>query len=168
MPFTHCPLSDVMNGTTFELDSRNDRGAFEEEVDNMFWNEANEDLPAHENPCTTTFKEWKSEMTEVLPGVWKKIAKPAAENTKGIDLARTRVTYHRNLYVEGEDHPFDSTYLNNKKDEICLPLKSVGYVDGLLEAVETMKEGERSYFIIGWKKMFGALGCPPRVRIHQL
>lgn len=107
-------------------------------------------------------------MTEVLPCVWKKILKRPAKDAAKIDLLRTRVIYHRNFYVEGEDLPFDSTYLKNKKDTICLSLNEGLHLPGFLQALETMKEGERSYFIIGYQQMFKELGCPPRVRIQCL
>lgn len=155
-----------MTGTTFELDSRYNRAALEEEIDGMFWNEDTDDLDVYKNPCTTSFKEWKAEMEEVLPGVHKKVVKQAAEGTKEIDLSRTRVTYHRNLYGEGDLHPFDSTYLNgSNSNEICLPLKNGGYLEGFLEALGTMKEGEQSLFIICYQKMFKELGCQPRVSL---
>lgn len=172
-----------MAGTTFELNSRDNHEEFDEEIDGMFWNEDNEDLENYKNPCTTSFDEWKLEMIEVLPGVHKKVIKQAPESAKQIDLSRTRITYHRNLYIEGEDHPFDSTCkykvyswsetceiiifmfldLNGKTDEICIPLKSGTYLEGFLEALETMKEGEQSLFIVCYQKMFKELGCPPRV-----
>lgn len=154
-----------MNGTTFELNSRDNQAEYEEEIDGMFWNEDIENLDNFKNPCATTFAEWKSDMSEILPGVWKKVVKHGAKDAKLIELSRTRVMYHRNLYMEGDDHPFDSTYLSDKKDgdEICLPMKSGSYIEGILEALGTMKEGEKSLFIISYQLMFKELGCKPRV-----
>lgn len=129
--------------------------------------EDNDELQRNQNPCSTPFSELKTNMMEIDEGIHKKIQKKPAENAKPIDLKRSRVIYHRNFFFENEDHPFDSTYLNGRPDEICMALdngKTV-YVDGLLGALESMKEGEESMFIINYKRMYGELGCPPRVMI---
>lgn len=156
-----------MQSTTFELNSH-DIEDFEEESDGMFWNEETQDIDAYKNPCGTSFVDWMSEMIEISEGVFKKVRQAPADDAKEINLQRTRVTYHRNLYVENEDHPFDSTYLNGKSDEICLSLKAGNYLQGIIEALESMKEGEQSLFIISYKKMFRELGCAPRVSYNNI
>jgi FKBP-type peptidyl-prolyl cis-trans isomerase len=128
----------------------------------MFWT-TEEDSDKYKNPCDTSFAKWQAAMTEICDGVYKKVQKEPSNDAKEVNLNRHRITYHRNMYLEGEDHPFDSTYLNGKTDEVCLPLKSDGYLDGFLEALKSMKEGEQSLFLISYKKMFKELGCPPRV-----
>lgn len=120
------------------------------------------------NPCATSFADLKASMTEISDGIFKRIQKQPEESAKKVNLDRQRITYHRNMYAEGKDHPFDSTYLNGKTDEVCLPLKKEEYLEGFLEALSSMKEGEQSLFVISFKKMFKELGCPPRVRLFIL
>lgn len=127
----------------------------------MFW--ADEDnANMYRNPCETSFENWKLEMVEIADGVFKKVLS-AGNDAKKVDLKRSRVIYHRNMYIEGAEHPFDSTYLNGKSDEICLSLDRGNYLEGFLEALETMNEGEQSLFVISYKKMFKELGCGLRV-----
>lgn len=126
----------------------------------MWTDEDNADL--YRNPCETSFEDWKKEMTEISEGVFKKVV-VAGDESKAVDLKRTRVTYHRNMYQQDEDHPFDSTYLNGKTDEVCLPINPGNYLEGFLEALATMHQGEQSMFIISYKKMFKELGCGLRV-----
>lgn len=101
-------------------------------------------------------------MTLVEPDVWKIVYKQAKKDAEAVDLARHRVTYHRNLYMEAELHPFDSTYLNHKAG-IINPHETGDYLEGILIALSTMKVGEQSYFIISHRKMFKEQGCEPRV-----
>lgn len=112
------------------------------------------------NTVKLTFEEQKEQMELVFDGVWKKVQKAPPSNAKSIDFARHRITYHRNLFMENEPAPFDSTYLNGKPDEICNNVEE--HLQGFIEALSTMKEGESSQFIISHEKMFKS-GCLPRV-----
>lgn len=155
-----------MKGVTFEINSKNTEFDDQEEIEGMFWTDMDDDLAKYTNPCSTHFADLKRDMTEVSTGVFKKVLKKPAEDALAVDLNRTRVTYHRNFYEELAEHPFDSTYLNGKPDEIFLPLENNRrYLDGFMEAISTMRKGEHSLFIISYKKMFGPLGCPPRVSL---
>lgn len=132
----------------------------------MNWTE--EDQPhTYQNPCSVSFNEWKKEMVEVSEGVFKKVVKQPVPDAKVIDLTRTRVTYHRNMYQELQEYPFDSTYLNGKTDELCLATNNGSYLLGFLKAIESMKEGEKSMFIVSYKMMFKELGCIPRVGFYS-
>lgn len=159
-----------MRGTTFELNSQKDEEDTEinDETDELMWHDVtDEDPDRYINPISCTFEEWKVKMQKIDDGVFKLVLKKAPTNAKSVDLERSRVVYHRNFYTENVDYPFDSTYLNgNKPDEICLPLKEKSWLPGFLEAISSMKEGEQSLFLISYKKMFGELGCPERVRRH--
>lgn len=154
-----------MKGVTFEINSKNHENDVIEDIGLSYWPDLdNDDLDKYKNPCSVTFAELKKDMAQIGDGIVKKVLKKPAEGANDIDLSRNRVTYHRNFYEELAEHPFDSTYLNGKPDVICLPLDNTyGYLDGFLEAISTMKKGEHSLFIISYKKMFGPLGCPPRV-----
>ncbi|CRL03443.1 CLUMA_CG016137, isoform A [Clunio marinus] len=160
-------LSDLLSGTTFEFSSVDEKqiaSSVQEEIDELIWHVPDEDLDKHKNPCSTSFTEWKAQMIETSEGVFKKVLEESEDPAANyIDLNTTRVTYHRNMYMENEDSPFDSTYLNNKTDVICLAMNPRDYLEGFLEALSTMKEGEHSIFIISYKKMFKETGCEPRI-----
>lgn len=153
-----------MRGTTFELTSN--YAEIDEEIEGMFWNDAEiseEVLDFYKNPCESSFADLKSQMTEISDGVFKRVVKQPADAAKSIEIKRSRITYHRNMYLEKADQPFDSTNLNGKPGVICLALNKELHLDGFVEALESMKEGEQSIFVIDYKKMFKELGCPPRV-----
>jgi len=71
------------------------------------------------------------------------------------------VTIHYSLTIEGQDEPFDSTYLRGKCERHRLDDNRL--IPGLSIAVRSMKNHEKSEFIIGPEYAFGAMGCPPRV-----
>lgn len=157
-----------MKGTTFELSSEPMFSSLsDEEEEDMFWDKE-QDPNTFKSPCVTSLMELKASMAEISDGIFKRIEKKPEQGAKKVDLDRQRITYHRNMYSEGEDYPFDSTYLNGETDEVCLPLKKDSYLEGFLEALSSMKEGEQSLFVISYKKMFKELGCPPRVRFFIL
>lgn len=161
-----------MAGTTIDLFSENDDNSnTENEIGELFWSDVldigEKDLEVYKNPCASTFQELKENMVKISDGVFKKVLKKAANDAKEVDLQRTRVVYHRNLFLENSDLPFDSTYLSsNAPDEICLPLKNKVILIGFGEALNSMKEGEQSLFVVSYKKMFGVQGCPVRVSIR--
>lgn len=132
--------------------------------------EDNEDLAKYLNPCKTTFGDMKKEMSEILRGIWKKIVKPAEENSPLVDLNRYRVSIRYNMYQEGDEEPFDSNFLTGKECVIdILNYAKQAPLEGFIEALNTMQVGEQSLFIITYKKMFKEMGCEPRVsEIHHL
>ena len=70
------------------------------------------------------------------------------------------VTIHYSLSIEGQDEPFDSTYLRGKCERHRLEDNRL--IPGLSIAVRSMKNHEKSEFIIGPEYAFGDMGCPPR------
>lgn len=148
-----------MEGKSFAFDTNDEENqADEEEYD--FMNFPN--VENHLNPLDLSFEEQKQQMSRMFEGIWKKILKSAPAPQKSIDLSRHRVTYHRNFFLENEMAPFDSTYLIGKPDVVvCSDTREL--LEGFLESLGTMKEGEISQFIVSSSKMFGAVGCLPRV-----
>jgi hypothetical protein len=137
-----------------------------EEDDGPTWNNS-EKLAQHLNPCKVSFEEMKKSMVEVYNGVWKKVMSPAPENALQADLSCHRVAIRYSMYQEKEEEPFDSNFITGKYVEISLnsyqrPL------EGFVEALSSMCEGEHSLFIITYKKMFRETGCPPRVSLSYL
>lgn len=151
-----------MSGTIFELNTNTNSAGDDSDVE-LMWSDEEDLLEKHANPCATTFAAFVSEMDLLSEGLHKKVLKKPAEGAPEIDLLRNRITYHRNLYFENEDQPFDSTYMNKKPDTLCLGVQTEQCLEGIAEALQSMKEGEHSHFIISYKKMFKELGCPPRV-----
>lgn len=94
-------------------------------------------------------------MTKISEDLWKKVYEEAPHNSKKIDFSCNRVTFHRNYYTEDETIPFESTYFNSNPGVISN--NTTVYLDGLIEALSTMKEGETSYFIMSYKKMYNTV-----------
>lgn len=72
------------------------------------------------------------------------------------------VYFHYNSYLEMEEIPFDSSYLRNEKPlrmQLGLGDLYVGFEKSLL----TMREGEKSQFLVHPDYAFGKLGAPPRI-----
>jgi FKBP-type peptidyl-prolyl cis-trans isomerase len=156
--------SELMSGALFEIDFNPQDQADEVEEEIQSWDDNNEeDLKKNQNPCTTSFAEWREKMECISEGVYKKVLKKAPAEEKLINLKGNRVVYHRNFFMEDDVSPFDSTYLNGKPDEFCLSLQEGSCLTGVFEALSSMKIGERSLFIVDYKKMFREMGCPPRV-----
>jgi hypothetical protein len=146
-------FSELMGGTSFELNVPENN--FEQFDEDLLWDGTEEDLlDRYANPCSTTFAEQQKKMDLVSEGLYKKVLKSSDPDAKAVDVCRQRVIYHRNMYIEDESNPFDSTHLIGKAEEMCLPLdKQTVYLEGFVEALETMKEGEQSLFLISYKKM---------------
>lgn len=148
----------VKDGSSFTIDMDYDEINFEDqEFDFM----SHPDVETFKLHFEKSFTELKAMMTEICDGVWKKTYKESPQNATLVEFTSQRVTYHRNFYMENENYPFDSTHLNARPAVICNDAHN--YLEGLLDALGSMKEGENAYFIISYKKMFGEKGCPPRV-----
>merc|ERR1711981_994967 len=76
------------------------------------------------------------------------------------------ITIHYSLSIEGQDEPFDSTYLRGKCERHRLDDNRL--IPGLSIAVRSMKNHEKSEFIIGPEYAFGDMGCPPRVPARSM
>lgn len=152
-----------MQGTELEFSSSQINEDCEFDEQEMFWN-IDDNADKYKSPCETSFTDWRKKMTKISEGVYKEVCTMPADDAKTINPNSQRITYHRNMYFEEDEHPFDSTHLNGKTDVICVPLNpNKVYLEGILEALATMKEGEKSLFLIGYMKMFKEHGCPPRV-----
>ncbi|CAG9804941.1 unnamed protein product [Chironomus riparius] len=154
-------ISDFLGeGAKFEIETTEEDANYDYSSEIDFNN-----FPGSEDhliPLDVPFSELKLKMNEVVQDVWKKIYIEAPKTAISVDLSRHRVTYHRNLYMEADSHPFDSTWLN-KKPHIINPHETDQILEGMLDALGTMKAGEQSYFLISYRKMFKEQGCEPRV-----
>jgi len=98
-------------------------------------------------------------MDEILEnGVYKRIIRYGSGDVIGKDSA---VLYNLNAFLEGQDEPFDSTWLRGKPYLHKLNYDTV--LEGLCIGLLTMKRGERSELIVRPKFAYLEMGCPPRV-----
>lgn len=72
------------------------------------------------------------------------------------------VHYHYAFYVEYQEHPMDISYLRRKRPE-RIQIGKPGVITGIHLALQTMKAGELSHFLIHPDLAFGKLGCAPRI-----
>lgn len=118
----------MIKGTTFEINSIN-----QEENDDFDLgfddNYDEEDVLKYSNPCSTTFEDLRSGMEKLSENVYKKTTKPG-RSTENIDINRSRITYHYNIYLEKADRPCDSTHLRGFPDVSYLG--SLFITDGII------------------------------------
>jgi FK506-binding protein 6 len=94
----------------------------------------------------------------VKDGVYKRIIKPGFGDVITEDSA---VLYNLNAFLEGQDEPFDSTWLRGKPYLHKLNYDTV--LEGLCRGLLTMRRGERCELIVRPKYAYLEMGCPPRV-----
>lgn len=118
------------------------------------------DVLKYKNPCSTSFDEFRKEMDKISELIYKKVIK----NGEGelIDLESCKVTYEYSFYLEDEDDPFDSSYINKKPACVGWSL-GLETFSGYTEAISTMTNKEESLFCISYMLLFGELGSPPRI-----
>ncbi|XP_066901703.1 inactive peptidyl-prolyl cis-trans isomerase FKBP6 isoform X2 [Halyomorpha halys] len=109
----------------------------------------------------TPFEKIKQKMTNVTED--GKVSKLILRFGNGNVVPPKSVVYfHYNSYLEMEEIPFDSSYLRNEK-----PLRmQLGHGDlylGFEKSLLTMREGEKSQFLVHSDYAFGKLGAPPRI-----
>lgn len=136
----------------------------EDESDDEFFSDEFSDDSGICVASQSPFNQLKRDMTPIYSGIWKKIVTEAPADAEKVDIARHRVEYRYSLYQEGVVESFDSNYRKRK----CAILdiydkRQQSTLQGMIEAIGSMKDGEKSLFIITFEKMFKALGCPPRV-----
>jgi FK506-binding protein 6 len=152
----------ITSGTTFTFDtgdlSNYSGDEKDDEDDFIFHPEADNYKISFSMP----FEEIKASMKEECKYVWKRTYREAKADAPKVEFSRHRVTYHRNLYMENQEFPFDSTWMNNKKPDVIFN-DTDQFLPGITDALSTMREGEKAYFVISYKKMFKEEGCPPRV-----
>ena len=71
------------------------------------------------------------------------------------------VTIHYNLWFEGQDESYDSTFVRGIPEKY--KINDGRLLPGLEEAIATMKLKEKARFLIQPDYAFGEFGCPPRI-----
>lgn len=118
------------------------------------------DVVKHKNPCSTSFDIFRQGMIKISELVYKKVITKEEEGL--IDLESCKITYEYNFYLENENDPFDSSYINKKPACVCWSL-GLDTLPGYTEAISTMTNKEEALFCISYKLLFGDLGSPPRI-----
>lgn len=115
-----------------------------------------------DNDDRSLFERKARKMTNVIPdgGVKKRILTPGLESD-GLVPDKGTVTLHYSLCLEDQDEPFDSTYLRGRPERYRMDDGQL--LPGLEIAVKSMKNCEKSEFMIEPSYAFGSMGCPPRV-----
>ncbi|EDS27255.1 FK506-binding protein 6 [Culex quinquefasciatus] len=157
-------IADLLgeNGAQFQISTKyNDHG--EEFFMEDDYGSADEDEDAHRkimNPWDKSFDELRGQMFMVSEFVYKRITKPGVGDELVPDRARVKIDY--NGYFEGETYAFDSTSMRGEFKTFTIGKSEV--LEGLEEAVKSMKPSEEAQFVIGYQVLFGELGCKPRIK----
>lgn len=153
---SHC--RDLLNGgTRFEFDTNGDDPDMFDGGDDDDIEEIDEE-EIEKSPWQSDFDSLRKQMVPLSNFLYKKVIKPG--NVEIPPNARVVVDY--NAYFEHEEQSYDSTYMRGKPVRIRLGYGEV--LDGLEQAVKTMKKGEESHFVISHNILYGERGCPPRIK----
>lgn len=148
----------LRGGSRFEIDAnREDLG---EELFDCCDDDIEEvtDAQIEKSPWHTDFDQLRKQMVPLSNFIYKKVVKPG-----NVEIPpNSRVVVDYNAYFENEEQSYDSTYMRGKPLKIRLGYGEV--LEGLEEAVKTMKKGEESHFVISHNIMYGENGCPPRIK----
>lgn len=117
------------------------------------------------SPWTKSFEELKICMDK-LPSldIWKRVNSPGVGGVLGTE--NCRITYHSRQYLEMQETPYDSSYIL-KRPLVIESSDDANVLPGMLYALQSMREGEKSTFVIGYRLMFGEMGCPPRIPVQS-
>lgn len=119
--------------------------------------EVNDD-EIEKSPWQTDFDSLRKQMIPLSNFIYKKVVK-----TGNVEIPQnSRVVVDYNAYFEHEEQSYDSTYMRGKPLMIRLGYGEV--LEGLEEAVKTMKKGEESHFVISHNLLYGETGCAPRIK----
>lgn len=107
------------------------------------------------SPWLHSFDALKTTMS-LIPGnteIYKRIINEGSGDVLGRRKCRIKWTY--SIFLESEEYSFDSSYTNGTGVNT---IESDEVIAGLWYSLETMRKGEESHFIIGYKLMYGELG----------
>lgn len=161
----------ITSGTNFEINTN-----FDEGFTNVIYDELNlgsddeeedgDTTPIDQStlvsPWTKSFEELKKHMEELNPYMWKKITKAGDAEADCVPAVNARACIRYNAYWEGEGAPFDSSFLRGSSYSFYTGRNEV--LEGLEDAVCTMRKGESAQFVISYHLLFREMGCPPRVK----
>ncbi|XP_063706935.1 inactive peptidyl-prolyl cis-trans isomerase shutdown [Culicoides brevitarsis] len=148
----------IEGGARFEIDvNKVDLETDMFDVNDEDIEEVNED-EIEKSPWLLDFNSLRKQMVPLSNFLYKKITK---QGSLAIPK-NSRVVVDYNAYFEREEHSYDSTYMRGKPLKIRLGYGEV--LEGLEEAVKSMKKGEEAQFVISYNILYGENGCPPRIK----
>lgn len=157
-------MDDNGTGTNQEEYNRNYFGNEEEDISKMMnARRIDEDSDNPESDDETPeYERLRGKMTPVTQdgGVVKRILATGLECHGKVPPGAT-VTIDYSMSLEAQDEPFDSSVLRGRKERYKLGEGRL--IQGLDVAIQSMKKGEKSQFLIYHQYAFGLMGCPPRV-----
>ena len=78
------------------------------------------------------------------------------------DSGKCVVYVHYTMYNDHQEVPFDISRMRQKKP-YAFRLGHDSMIEGMVIAIQTMKKGEKSKFLIDPQYAYGELGVPPRI-----
>lgn len=152
-------------GVEFEVNENESEDSENENYINSTPYRTREDIASHldDNPMpdnkNCTFGERIARMHPIVKdGVYKRVIRQGFGKVITRDSA---VMYHLNAFLDGQDQPFDSSWLRGRPYLHRLDYDKV--VEGLCAGLLTMRRGERSQLIVRPEYAYLEMGCPPRV-----
>lgn len=156
--------SDLLSaGASFQINYQNvldkmDQQLFDELGSDDDDDDDDDDCDSQMSPWKKSFAELK-QLMEKVPNPWASIYKRITSEGRGDIMGNRngRIEWTFHMYFEKQDCSFDSLTARKVTEKADL-------LPGLQAAAETMRKNEEAQFIIGYKLMFGEMGCPPRIK----
>jgi len=128
--------------------------------------DANNVFTAQDFDGTAPFEEMKKKMVALTENcmIYKINLKTNPENKKVVLPNKCSVTIHYELRIEGQDEPFDSTFVRGVPEKFKLDsINNDSLLPGIEIGLRTMKLGDTTVFLIAPEYAFGEHGFPPRI-----
>lgn len=153
----------MSTGTSFKINNDSiadtiDQDIFDDHGSDGEDNFSDEDNDSHISPWKNSFDELKMLMVQVpneYGTIYKRIVIDGSGDVVGDNNCQIKWTY--SMFFEKVEQSFDSNpkLVTVNRNELLW---------GLQLAVGSMRRKEEAHFIIGYDLMFGAMGCPPRIK----
>lgn len=143
----------LRNPTTFKIDNEHSINKFDNDLMNGNIEEE-EKAEVLKTPWSHSFDELKLHMTPIPNyNIYKRIMTDGIGDVMG--RRKTRLHWSYSMFNEKADDSYDSSFMGGEHVKINLWDE---VMPGIWLALETMKKGEESQFVIDYKLMFGELG----------
>ncbi|XP_054153140.1 inactive peptidyl-prolyl cis-trans isomerase FKBP6-like [Oppia nitens] len=159
-------LRDIVTDKGYEFESEESPTEEEKDEQEVYWTRDQILANLDKNPKPSDIGEDSENYDErikfmdtiIADGVYKKLLR----NGTGERInEKSAVLYNLNGYIEGQDEPFDSTWLRGRPNNHRLSHDTL--LPGLYFAITSMKRGERSEFVVRPNYAYLSMGCPPRI-----
>lgn len=107
------------------------------------------------NPAKVAYAQYRTTMSKLNNQIYKKIVKPG--RGPEIDLERLDIIYDYSMFLEFDEIPFDSSFLNKQSGTVSVK-NGLEPQPGCYLALASMKLGEEAQFLISSELMYGKIG----------